>query len=120
MQITKENLSVYAAKHYDNPFCLTEDEFKSDLFKISVIRKLISAYYSEKGNDNLKLIVNTTIGFFNVFEHHAATKMLEYRLLPEQHETMNAILLYLNLPLVGNKDKFDSDILQKLIREYGR
>ena len=36
MQITKENLSVYAAKHYDNPFCLTEDEFKSDLFKISV------------------------------------------------------------------------------------
>jgi hypothetical protein len=117
MQITKKNLNVYAAKYYDNPFCLTEEEFESDLFKFQVIRKLLTSFDSGKGNDNLKLIVNTTISAFNVFEHHAASKILEFRVLEEQYETMNAILLYLSLPLLGN-GKFDSKILIKLMEEY--
>ena len=99
MKLTDSTFRLFAAKHYDNPFCLTEAEFESDLHKASMIKKLITNQF-DLGKDNTRLIVNTVISFFNVFDTHAAIKILEYRLFKHQVEYVNSILLYLSLPMI--------------------
>lgn len=116
MILTKDNFKLFAAKHYDNPFCLTEGEFESDLFKASVIKKLLTAY-KQSDDTNIRLLVNTTISFFNVFEHHAATKILEFKLGEDQFEYMNSILIYLSLPTVRD-DYFNNRLLIRVYEEY--
>lgn len=116
MKLSRQNLKVYAAKYYDNPFCLTESEFDSDLYKASGIKKLISSYMIN-GSVNLKLLVNTTIGFYNVFEHHAATEIIKFKLSDDQFEIMNAILGFLSLPLVDGYS-LDHQVYLKIAEEY--
>lgn len=102
MKLTDSTFRLFAAKHYDNPFCLTEAEFESDLHKASMIKKLITNQF-DLGKDNTRLIVNTVISFFNVFETHAAISILEYRLFAHQVEYVNSILLFLSLPMIGSQ-----------------
>lgn len=116
MQISKDTLPLFAAKHYDNPFCLTVDEFESDLHKLTIIKRLLSAYATNK-NVNIQIIVNTTIGFYNVFQHKAATEMIAFKLQPEQYRLMNAILVYLRYPLIEDGD-FDHEFILKIRELY--
>ena len=109
-------MNVFAAKYYDNPFCLTEEEFKSDVFKSSIIKKMLTAYTLDK-QVNLQMLVNMTISFYNVFEHHAATTMLKNKLFESQHEMMNSILLFLSYPLIEGSN-FDSAFLLKIREMY--
>lgn len=109
MRLTDSTFRLFAAKHYDNPFCLTELEFESDLNKASIIKKLITNRF-DLGKDNTRLIVNSVISFFNVFEAHAAIKILEYRLFDHQVEYVNSVLLFLSLPLI-EPNKFNSQFL---------
>lgn len=116
MKITESNFRLFAAKHYDNPFCLNETEFDSDLFKASVAKKLVTNHIV-LGKDNVKLLVNTLISFFNVFEHHAATRILEFRLFKHQVEYINSVLLYLSLPLV-EPQVFNTEFLIEVRNAY--
>lgn len=116
MNINRQNFKVYAAKFYDNPFCLTEVEFESDLFKASVIKKLITAYL-QTDTTNIKLLVNATISFFNVFEHHAATAILEFKLNKEQYAPINAVLMFLSLPTI-DLNQYDENLFRRVMEEY--
>lgn len=116
MQLTKQNMNVFAAKYYDNPFCLTEDEFKSDVFKSSIIKRMLTAYSLDK-TTNLKILVNMTISFFNVFEHRAATVMLRAKLSEDQYPMMNSILEYLSLPTIEGYIS-DLDFLTEIGETY--
>lgn len=116
MKLTESNFRLYAAKSYDNPFCLTEAEFESDLFKASMIKKLITNYLS-LGKDNTRLLVNTVISFFNVFEHHAATEILRFKLFDHQVEYANSVLLFLSLPMIGSQ-AFNSEFLIEVRNVY--
>lgn len=99
MQLTKNTFRLYAAKFYDNPYCLTEEEFESDVFKSSIIKKMLTAY-STNSSVNIHMVVNMTISYYNVFEHHAATYMLKMKLSEDQYELMNAILVFLSYPQI--------------------
>ena len=116
MIITKQNIKVFAAKHYDNPFCLNESEFDSDLFKSSIVKKLITTYVKNDPT-NIRLLINTVISFFNVFEHHAATAIMEFKLEPQQHPLINSILAYLSLPVIEHCG-YDSELLTKVFEAY--
>lgn len=116
MQITDSTFRLFAAKHYDNPFCLTEAEFESDLYRASIIKKLITNR-NDLGKDNTRVIVNSVISFFNVFETHAAIKILEYRLFDHQVKYANSVLLFLSLPLIEPKH-FDSQFLIEIGNLY--
>lgn len=116
MNINRQNFKVYAAKHYDNPFCLTEVEFESDLFKASVIKKLITAYI-QTDTTNIKLLVNATISFFNVFDHHAAATILKFKLNDVQYAPVNAILMFLSLPTIDS-NQYDEALFKRVIEEY--
>lgn len=115
MQLTKDNFKVYAAHYYDNPFCLTENEFEYDLFRSSVIKRLLTNYIV-KGQTNIKLLINTTISFYNVFEHNAATNIIRFKLAEEQIEYANSVLTFLNLPTIPGP--CNQELLEEIRKEY--
>lgn len=116
MIITPQNCKVFAAKYYDNPFCLNESEFNSDLFRSSTIKKLITTY-SKNDLTNIRLLVNTVISFFNVFEHHAATSIIKFKLSVDQYPIINSLLMFLSLPMIDDYG-YDSELFIKLREEY--
>ena len=110
MELTKHNFKIYAMQAYDNPYCLTEDEFYSDLFKSSVIKKILSKFVLTK-EVNTKLLINTVICFYNVFKKPDATYILAFKLSEENQIALNSVLLYLNLPMVADRT-FDEKLLR--------
>lgn len=116
MQLTKENFLIFAARYYDNPFCLTTEEFKSDVFKASVIRKMLTAYALDKAS-NTKMLINTVISFFNVFDHHAAKELLKFKLDEEQYMLINAILEFLSYPVIDGYG-MDETYYSKIVEVY--
>lgn len=103
MELTNETFVLYAAKYYDNPFCFSEAEFHKDLSLIGTIKRMIS--WINNGEDiNVHLLINNVISFYNVFENHAASKLLEFRVTEEHVLKLNSVLLYLSLPLIGAQE----------------
>lgn len=117
LTLTDKTYRLYAIQAYTNEYCLTEREFDLDLSKVSTIRKLISTYLCGH-NMNLRVIVNTVIGFYNVFEHHSASKLLQYKNTNEQViVVINTILRYLYLPECH--DEIDQEFMDLMITEFG-
>ena len=65
--ITEKNFLQRALKAYENPQCITLDEFKSDLDRFSHVKKLITKYKNGTGALNERLILNHLVICFNVF-----------------------------------------------------
>lgn len=102
MDLTDKTFNLFAAKHYDNPYCFNEDEFYSDLKRIGTIKRMIS--WINNGDDiNIHLLINNVILFYNVFESHAASKMLELKMDSSHYPKMNSILYYLSLPMISDE-----------------
>lgn len=79
MLLTAENFRTYAAMHYRNEQCISDEEFQEDLDRIKYIKKLFSAY--RKNNDiKERLVLNHIVILYNIFEHRALTKMLLFKL----------------------------------------
>jgi hypothetical protein len=78
MILNDSNFVLYAAKHYDNPSCLSMDEFHDDLNRFKYIKRLFTKY---KANGELKerLVMNHIIVLYNLFGE-AATRMLFLKL----------------------------------------
>jgi hypothetical protein len=56
-----------------------------------------------KGTTNVKLLVNTVIGFYNVFDHAAASEIIKFKLSEAQLEYANAVIVYLSYPPISCK-----------------
>lgn len=117
MELTKDNLRVFAAKYYDNIYCISEEEFDSDLKQVIVIKKMMTRYMN--GNEtNLALLVNNFIVFFNCFDHYAATRILEFHIDDSAVPYYNAILKFLSFPLIAPPDDLHGKLYQDLKRLY--
>lgn len=92
--LTSDNFLLYAAKNYISPHYI-EEEFFSDLRRIKYIKRLIQKY---RTYDVLKerLILNHIIMTYNVFETEACTKMLFFRLKPNNYSALKTFLVFLN------------------------
>jgi hypothetical protein len=90
-----ENFVMYAMKNYQNPHCVTIEDFQRDLDKISYVNKLFYKYYV-KDSLNTRLILNHIVILYNVFETKACTEMLFYRIKPEYWTGLKTFLTYLN------------------------
>lgn len=116
MELNESTFNLYAAKHYDNPFCFNEDEFQIDVKRIATIKRMIS--WHNGGNDiNIRLLLNNVISFYNVFEHHAATTMLQYKMDRTHYLQMNAMLYFLSYPLIGD-GSFDIMLHRRIVKEF--
>ena len=92
-ELNRENFELFAAKHYDNPCCLTADEFYDDIAKFKYIIRLLRKY-RDTGNLQERLILNHMIIIYNVFGENG-THML-FMKLPEYHEYLKPFCEYLN------------------------
>ncbi len=79
MQLKERTFLLYAARHYDNPNCNTQEEFLDDLRRFKYVKRLLNRYV-ETGELKHRLILNHIIVIYNVFGSEAATKMLFLRL----------------------------------------
>ena len=95
MQLNDNNFSLFAAKYYDNPNCSDILEFHDDLNRIKYVKRLFKAY-SDTGELKERLILNHLITLYNVFEPHACTLMLMYK-LPDYIPVLKSFLSHLNM-----------------------
>lgn len=92
--ITEKTFTLYAAKHYDNPHCLSVEEFNEDLAKIKYLKKIFRRY-KETGEINTRLTLNYVITFYNLFGAEASTNMLIFK-LKDYLDVLKPFLMYLN------------------------
>lgn len=116
ISLTQDNFFVYAAKHYNNPYCFNESEFHEDLKRISTIKRMIM-WMEGSMKVNVHLVINNIISFYNVFEHHAASNLLMFKTDERHHARLNSFLCFLSLPLVGNKE-YDIVLHRKITKEF--
>ena len=92
---TEKNIKQYAVENYTNKACLSSDEFWEDFNKIKYVKRLLGRYVND--NDlRERLILNHLIGFYNVFEIKAASRMLFLRVDDELKPALKTFLIFLN------------------------
>lgn len=74
-----QNWIIYAAKHYDNTACESDDEFFADLKRLKYIKRLFKKF-EESGDLKERLILNHIIILYNLFGQSAATRLLFFKL----------------------------------------
>jgi hypothetical protein len=112
--LTDKTISSYMITSYDNPQCVDLDEFDDDVKIPKYIKRLINRY-SSAGELKERLILNHIILFYNVFKHEAATRVLFFKMEPEDYSVLKTFLVYLNympdvVELINGRNILNSDI----------
>jgi hypothetical protein len=94
IDLTEENLFIYAAKNYYNPKYIDAEEFTEDLNRFKYIKRLCNRYL-ETGNLSERLILNHLIVVFNVFGIEAALNILELKLSDKHWPLIKPFLIFL-------------------------
>ena len=92
-----------AMRSYDNPSCITMDEFTNDLNQYVSIKKASRKYIND--NTVLRKLVNHVVIYYNCFGQ-AATKLLLYKI----HEDD---ILSVLIPIIMYLGRSDSSIEMK-------
>jgi hypothetical protein len=108
-ELDNENFEFFAAKYYNNPACLSVDDFKEDIARFKYINRLLRKY-DDTQEIQIRLLINHIIIIFNVFEIPAANKMIFYRVDVKHWSIIKTILLYLNLLPEGDKKDVFTDL----------
>jgi hypothetical protein len=111
--LTSDNFILYAANNYISPHYI-EDEFFDDLRRFKYIKGSIQKYHL-KNSINDRLVLNNIIMSYNVFNIDACTRMLFFKIKPEQYSILKTFLIYLNympetVKLINGVDVISSDI----------
>lgn len=93
-ELNEENYMMFAIRHYDNPNCVTKEEFFEDMKKFRHIKKLFNRY-KKTGVLKTHLILNHIITVYNLFDD-AATPLLFYKIGSEHWSTLKTFMIYLN------------------------
>lgn len=93
MDLTKQNLPVYASRFYTNENCESVEEFEDDLNKYKLSIKLARKILSGK-SDNIRLLCNHVMCFTNNFELQAAKKILMLEATKEEKMVLKTVLNY--------------------------
>ena len=94
-KLSDENFLIYCARHYDNPHCLSTEEFIEDLKRIKYIKKLVTRYVENKDLKE-RLILNHLIVLYNVFGAEHLPRIL-YLKMKSQFEYLKPFLLLLDV-----------------------
>ena len=93
--LTSDNIDLYCVKHYDNPQCLSFDDYHNDMRRFKYIKMLLNQY---RNNNILKirLLLNHIIMVYNLFDQEAATRILFFKTPPEDWDILKTLLVFLN------------------------
>ncbi|MAI05391.1 MAG: hypothetical protein CMA07_06735 [Euryarchaeota archaeon] len=120
IKLTPKNFMLFAAKNYQNPKCIDEDEFQEDLKRFKYIKRLLNRYYAG-GDLSERLILNHLIVLLNVFGNEPTIEMLAMKIQLEHWPTLKPFLIYLralkNDEFTGIKmDKIAINALREIAR----
>ena len=93
--LTPENINMFAMKHYDNPSCVDEAEFLSDLKRFKYLKRLFRKY-DMTGELKMRLIINHIIILSNVFGVDASTTLLFFKMEQKHWSLLKTFLVYLS------------------------
>ena len=93
-KLTAKNFMLFAAKNYQNPLCIDEEEFQEDLKRFKYIKRLLNRYRAG-GELSERLILNHLIVLLNVFGHEATVEMLALKIELEHWPALKPFLVYL-------------------------
>ena len=94
MILTELNIELYAAKGYENPNCVSIEEFVEDFNRLRYIKRLIRRY-SQNGELKERLILNHLVILYNTFDNDTCTRLLFFK-LKKYLEYITPFLLLLN------------------------
>jgi len=100
LDLTEENFTLYAIKHYDNPACKGIAEFNDDLKRFRYLKRLFNKYTAGKDLKE-RLILNHLVVIYNLFGAEAATKMLFFKVEKEFWPQLKTFLVFLNYMPIG-------------------
>ena len=112
--INDENIDLYCIKNYNNPQCISIEDYNNDMRRFKYIKRLLNQYAN--GNEiKIRLLVNQIIMIYNIFDRLSATRTLFYRLPQEHWSVLKTILIFLNrMPKIvygiNNTNLISSDI----------
>lgn len=94
-ELTEDNFVLFASRYYDNPQCMSIEEFYHDLQRFKYLKRLLKRY---EQNDDLqeRLILNHIVVIYNVFGIEPANKMMFYKMDEEYWSALKPFLIYLN------------------------
>jgi hypothetical protein len=94
-ELNEDNFVLFASRHYDNPQCMSVEEFHHDLNRFKYLKRLLKRYTQ---NDDLqeRLILNHIVVLYNVFGIEPATRMMFYRMEKEYQSAIKTFLIFLN------------------------
>ena len=73
-ELNESNYILFAIKHYENPHCVTREDFDEDVKRFKYLKRLLKRYL-RGGPLRIPLILNHLIILYNVFGE-AATPLL--------------------------------------------
>lgn len=94
-ELNEENFVLYASRNYDNPQCVSVEEFYHDLQRFKYLKRLLRRYIQ---NNDLqeRLILNHMVVLYNVFGIQPANRMMFYKMDEEYLSAVKTFLVYLN------------------------
>ena len=93
--LTNSNFTLYAMKFYENPQCLSEQDFYDDLKTIKYIKRLLNRYHMG-GELKERLILNHLITLGNVFPVEVLTRILFLKISSKYWSYLKTFLIFLD------------------------
>ena len=106
-ELNESNYILFAIKHYENPSCVTREDFDEDMQRFKSLKRLLKRYV-RGGPLRTHLIINHLIILYNVFGE-AATPLIFFKLEREYWSILKTVLLYLNKYPIGMLPDLDTD-----------
>ena len=95
IKLDDANYMMFAMKHYENPQCLSLEEFQEDMNRIKYLKRLLRKYKTT-GVLRERLILNHIIIFYNIFGIEPATRLLFSRIEEDLHPYLKTFIVFLN------------------------
>ena len=92
--LNKDNFILYAMKYYENPQCLSEQDFHDDLKIIKYLKRLLNRYHLG-GELKERLILNHLITLGNVFPPEVLTRILFLKISQKYWTYLKTFLIHL-------------------------
>lgn len=94
--LTSVNFWNYAEQYYVSNMAYSTQEILSDVELIKYIKRALKRY-QEENDIKVLLVINHLKIFYNVFDKHAATKMLFLKIEPDLWPCLKPFLVWLNV-----------------------
>lgn len=93
--LTNDNIEIYCMKSYDNPQCISMQDYLEDMKILKYIKRLLNRYDVD-GELREKLLLKHIIMWYNIFAAEAATRILFFYISAKHYPTLKTFLIYLN------------------------